>query len=97
MNDFKENVTSDAFWLKTLYIIGFFIVYRVLDLVLLLITLVQWVFRLVSGEPNASLTEFGQALGEYVKQIIHYLSGASDEKPFPFQDWPNSKEKASAE
>ena len=37
MNDFKENVTSDAFWLKTLYIIAFFIVYRVLDLLLLLI------------------------------------------------------------
>lgn len=91
MNDFKENVTSDAFWLKTLYTVGFFIVYRVLDLVLLLITLVQWAFCLLSGGPNGSLAEFGQALGEYVKQIIHYLSGASEEKPFPFQDWPDNK------
>lgn len=91
MSDFKENVASDAFWLKTLYIALFFLVYRVLDLVLLLITIVQWIFRLLSGSPNESLAEFGGALGIYVQQIVHYLSGANDEKPYPFQDWPGTK------
>lgn len=90
MSEFKTNVTSDAFWLRTLYVIGFFLVYRVLDLLLLLITVVQWFFTLFAGKPNNELAEFGGSLGIYVQQIVHYLSGNSDEKPFPFQDWPAS-------
>ena len=88
MSDLKESVTSDAFWLKTLYLIGFFIVYRVLDLVILLLGAVQWGFRLLTGEANRELASFGGSLGTYVGEIIHYLSGASEEKPFPFKDWP---------
>ncbi|MCA6062380.1 DUF4389 domain-containing protein [Thalassolituus marinus] len=91
MNDFKENIASDAFWLRTLYIALFFLVYRVLDLVILVVTILQWVFRLLSGAPNASLTEFGHSLGVYAGEIIHFLSGASDEKPYPFKDWPDNK------
>ncbi|MAK91709.1 MAG: lipase [Oceanospirillaceae bacterium] len=92
MNDFKENVTSDAFWLRTLYIALFFLVYRVLDLVLLVVTLAQWVFRLLSGQPNEALASFGKSLGIYIQQIVHYLSGSSEEKPFPFKDWPADDE-----
>ncbi|WP_419810735.1 DUF4389 domain-containing protein [Bacterioplanoides sp.] len=88
MSDLKDNVTSDAFWLKTLYLIGFFIVYRVLDLVILLLGAVQWGFRLLTGEVNTELAAFGGSLGTYIGEIIHYLSGASEEKPFPFKDWP---------
>lgn len=93
MSDLKDSVTSDAFWLKTLYLIGFFVVYRVLDLVVLLIGAVQWVFRLLTGEVNPALAEFGDSLGQYIGQIIHYLSGASEDKPYPFRDWPDSKAK----
>lgn len=91
MSDLKQNVTSDAFWLRTLFVVLFFLVYRVIDLILLLLTVVQWLFRLLSGEPNEALQQFGNSLGIYVQQIIHYLTGASDEKPYPFKDWPDSK------
>lgn len=91
MSDLKENVTSDAFWLKTLYLVGFFIVYRILDLVVLILGAAQWLFRLLTGEVNTALAQFGAGLGTYNGQIIHYLSGASDEKPFPFKDWPDTK------
>jgi len=73
MSELKKSVASDAFWLKTLYLVGFFVVYRVLDLVLLLLTIAQWGFQLVSGA-----------------QVVHYLSGASEDKPYPFQDWPDA-------
>lgn len=97
MSEFKSNVTSDAFWLKTLYTVGFFLVYRVLDILLLLVTLVQWVFTLLTGSPNTALAEFGASLGVYVQQIVHYLTGSSDEKPFPFQDWPQRLPEDNAE
>ncbi len=88
MSEFKSNVRSDAFWLRTLYVVAFFLVYRVIDLLLLLLTVVQWFFRLFTGQPQAELAVFATALGVYVQQIVHYLAGSSEEKPYPFQDWP---------
>lgn len=91
MSDLKDNVTSDAFWLKTIYLIGFFVVYRILDLVILVLGAAQWGFRLLTGDVNPMLAQFGDSLGIYIGQIIQYLSGATEEKPYPFQDWPESK------
>lgn len=88
MSEFKSNVTSDAFWLRTLYVVAFFFVYRVIDLLVLLLTVVQWFFRLFTGQPHQELAIFATALGVYVQQIVHYLAGRTEEKPYPFQDWP---------
>lgn len=88
MSNFKSNVTSDAFWVRTLYLVGFFLVYGVLDLLVLLLTVAQWLFVLLTGKPNEALAGFGGSLGIFMKQIIQYLTGSTAEKPFPFQDWP---------
>jgi len=87
----NNNLTSDAFWLKTLYLILFYTVYRVLDIVILLIVVVQWGFELLSGEPNPSLRAFSASLAAYVQQIIAYLGSADEQKPYPFTDWPSQE------
>lgn len=92
MSELKKNATSDAFWLRTLYTIGFYVVYKILDLVILLLILVQWVFRLTTDEVNPELAKFGDGLGSYIGQIIRFISGSSDDKPYPFQDWPETQE-----
>ena len=91
MSDLKDNVTSDAFWLKTIYLVGFFVVYRILDLVILFLGAAQWGFRLLTGDVNPALAQFGDSLGAYIGQIVQYLSGATEDKPYPFQDWPESR------
>lgn len=88
MNKFKDTVTSDSFWVKTLFVVMFFIVYRVLDIVLLLATLGQWLFTLITGSPHPSLVKFGASLGLYLQQITFFLTSVNEEKPYPFQDWP---------
>src|SRR5690554_3160431 len=92
MNKIKDTVTSDAFWVKTLFVVMFFIVYRVLDIVLLLATLGQWLFTLITGSPHPALVKFGASLGLYIQQITFYLTSVSEDKPYPFQDWPKLKE-----
>lgn len=84
----KENIKSESFWLRSLFMILFLIVYRIVDLVVLLIAVCQWLFVLITGDANSSLTRFSASLGQYVAQIINYLGHESDEKPFPFSDWP---------
>lgn len=90
MSEVKKSLASDAFWLKTLFIILFSVVYRILDIVVLLLVIVQWGFRLTTGEVNPALNEFSNGLANYVAQILRYITGNDDTKPFPFTDWPST-------
>lgn len=74
--------------LKLLYLILFYVIYRFTHFLLLLIAIVQTVLSLFSGEPSQSIRQFGKNLGVYLQQISEFLSYASEEKPYPFSDWP---------
>jgi len=87
----QNNLTSDAFWLKTLYLVLFYSIYRVLDVLILLSVIVQWGFELFTGEANPSLQQFSASLAKYIQQIIAYLGSADEQKPYPFTDWPTQE------
>jgi len=74
--------------LKILYLIFFYLVYGVTDIALIIIAIIQTLLNLFTDGPSESLQQAGKSLGIYVKQITEYLSYASEEKPFPFSDWP---------
>jgi hypothetical protein len=77
--------------IKILYLILFCIIYGLTDIVLFTIVFVQTLLNLFTGEPSESLKDFGKSLGIYLKQISEFLSYASEEKPYPFSDWPQAK------
>lgn len=89
MSDIKQSIKSDSFWLRTLFIIVFSVVYRILDVVVLFLVVVQWGFTLITGEVNPALNQFSAGLSCYIAQIVRYISGNTETKPFPFTDWPN--------
>lgn len=89
MSDMKQSIKSDAFWLRTLFIIAFSVVYRVLDVVVLFLVVIQWGFTLITGQVNPALDQFSAGLSCYIAQIVRYISGNTETKPFPFTDWPN--------
>ena len=84
----NSNLTSDAFWVRTLFMIAFWFVYRIAGFILLLCTVAQWFSQLFAGEQIGGLTEFSASLGKYIRQISDYLTQVSEEKPYPFTDWP---------
>lgn len=77
--------------LKLLYLILFYFIYRITDLVLLVVMIIQAGLSIFTGEPSDSIKLFGRSLGAYLAQISLFLSYASEEKPFPFSDWPDAK------
>lgn len=83
----------DPYMLRLCYAVGFYFVYRLLDIVVLLITIIQFGHQLLIGEPHAELKRFGEALGTYIAQIIQYLAWSGNKKPYPFSDWPSLDEK----
>jgi len=74
--------------LKIAYLFLFYCIYGFTDVVLLVMTLIQTLLNIFTNEPSQSLTRVGVSLGLYVKQITEFLTYASEEKPFPFSDWP---------
>ncbi len=91
MSEMKQSIESDAFWVRTLFIIMFSIIYRILDVVVLFMVVVQWGFTLVTGQVNPALNQFSDGLANYIAQIVRYITSGTEAKPFPFTDWPTPK------
>ena len=87
-SELKTNMAKRQTWLRGLYMLLFFVLYHVVEVVLGAVVLLQFLFTLVTGETNARLLQFGQSLSRYVYQILHFLTFNREEMPFPFNDWP---------
>ena len=84
----KENLRSKNNWIRGLYILLFAILYGIAEIVLWAIVLYQFGSQLLAGHPNNRLLAFSRGLNAYIYQILQYISYRSDEKPYPFADWP---------
>ncbi len=85
---FVASVSSADFWLRLLYILLFALAWQVCELLLLVVVIVQIGFRLFQGEANVRVAGLGNSLSQYAWQIGRYVSGASEQKPWPFMEWP---------
>jgi hypothetical protein len=85
----KQNILSGHQWLRMLFMLGYILASWVLVLVLLAVVLVQTLIVLIVGETNHNLRRFGIVCGVFMHQIIHFLVYGSDDKPFPFSDFPD--------
>ena len=78
-------------WVRALFVILFALIYSVAEIVIFTVVLVQFGFVLITGERNKKLLDFGANLSTFVYQILRYVSFNTDDKPFPFTDWPSVK------
>jgi len=88
MSEFQENISRTGTWLRLVYMLLFALVFWVCKLVLLVLAVIQFLSLLLSGEKNEELDRFARSFSQYLGQVTAYLSLASDERPFPFADWP---------
>lgn len=90
MSENKQSCENLA--LRVLWTALFVLVWRVAELVLLAVVLVQLVYRLFKGRPHVDVMNFGDSLSQYLAQIGRFGSFHSDEKPWPFADWPTPRQ-----
>ena len=88
MNDTKNAPKYESIVLRVFWMLVFLLVWQVAQLVLGGLVLVQLIYRLVYGAPNAGLMNFGDSLGLYLAQIGRFGSFHTEQKPWPFADWP---------
>jgi hypothetical protein len=89
MDAFKRTITSPDYWLRLIYTLLLALAWQITELLLVAVTILQLVFKLISGEPNPRLTGFGNSLSQYAWQIGRFVTFASDQKPWPFMEWPD--------
>ena len=90
MSGCKQN--CEGLILRIVWIALFVLVWQVAELVLLAVVVVQLAYRIFTGRPNVDAMNFGDSLSQYLAQIGRFGSFHSDEKPWPFADWPTPRE-----
>lgn len=75
-------------WFRLLFVLLFAVIYSIAEIVLFFTVIVQFGFVLITGQRNDKLLEFGAALSEFIYQILRYVTFNSEDRPFPFSDWP---------
>ena len=84
-----ENIKKPSIWvnffLKVIYLIFLNFIIPFLGF----ITLLQLLFSLGSKKPNDNLISFSKKISIYIYQIINFITYSSDERPWPFNAFPD--------
>ncbi|MBB3168634.1 DUF4389 domain-containing protein [Simiduia aestuariiviva] len=84
----KGNVLSPDHWIRLFFMILFGFVLQVASLVVGVVVVLQFLFALLTGSDNENLRSFGASLTRYIADTLKFLTYNSEDKPFPFADWP---------
>ena len=90
----KHNLLSPELWMRFVFMLitGLFV--QLAAALMWVVVLVQFIFVAITGEPNGNLRRFAASLAIYIFQCWQFLSFGSNDKPYPFQDWPAGDENA---
>jgi len=87
-DDLKTNVSDMNVWLRLVFMLLFSAIYFVTRMVLVAVIVLQFLWVLFTADKNPALLSFGAQLSTFVYQIYHYLTFNTEQRPFPFSDWP---------
>ena len=76
-------------WLRLLYAIGFgFIAWVMFWLIALLFAPLHYIVLAITGKPNEELRDMTLRAVHYLVELLVFVTGAGDEKPFPLGPFP---------
>ena len=85
----KTNLSDPNIWTRGLYMLLMAIAFGVTEALMAIVAIFQFLSALVTREISKPLHEFGANLSAYAYQIAQFVTFQTEEKPFPFADWPN--------
>lgn len=84
----KQHLAARPTWTRGLFMLLFAVVFWVAEFLLLATAVFQFGFVLFTGRCNKRLLDFGEGLSRLFYEVVAYLTFNTEEKPFPFSDWP---------
>jgi len=92
----KEHLTEHGIWVRALYMALFAVIYSVAKVILVAVVVFQLATKLLTGKVNGQLLGLGKNLSVYIYNILLFLTFNSEEKPYPFGDWPGESAQTTA-
>lgn len=74
--------------MRAVFMLAFWIASRVVLIIVIALALFQLICTVITRRPNEKIIRFGRNLGVYLSQIVNFLTYNTEQKPWPFQDWP---------
>ena len=91
-----DHLSETSTWIRLLHMILFGVIFRITEWVIFLIAVVQILFKLFTGEPNPRLRSLGRSLAGYVRETAAFLTFDTEDRPYPWSDWPSGEETKAA-
>jgi len=96
-DELKSNLLSPQHWLRLIFMLMFVVLLYIASTVIGVLVALQFLFALITGKDNTNLRSLGDSISTYIFQALQFLTYNSDQKPFPFSEWPSrSSEKAAS-
>ena len=87
--DIPKRLRNGQTWGRlVLMLVYFLVVFEIALLLVGLIMLFQFFYRLIQGQDAERLQSFTSDLNTFIHATLQYITFNTDEKPFPFCDWP---------
>lgn len=82
------NLLNPSVWIRLVFMAIIALLLMVARVVIWVVALLQFLMVLIAGRDNDNLRNLGQGVSKWAYQGLLFLTFNSDEKPFPFSDWP---------
>ena len=87
-----DQVKEPSIWIRGLYMLLFVIITRLTEVIIGLVMFIQFILKAATGNTNKNLVTFGNQLSQYLFAIVQFQTFNTEDKPFPFNQWPQVEE-----
>ena len=89
--EMRENLIDEGIWMRGVFMVLFLIAYNIVESLILLVALFQFVAVLFTGRVNETVLRLGNNLSFFALETFQYLTFNSNLRPFPFSPWPDEE------
>ncbi|BAW79506.1 hypothetical conserved protein [Candidatus Nitrosoglobus terrae] len=86
--DIVQHLKNPVFWKRFLLIILFTFVYILTEATVWVMIIFLIFYNLFTGGSNERAATFARQTSAYIYHILLYLTYNTDDRPFPYSDWP---------
>jgi heme/copper-type cytochrome/quinol oxidase subunit 2 len=84
----KPGYSDQGFWFRLIFMLVYWVVLNIFITVFGILLVIVSVIKLGSKHEAVTLSVWLKNVTTFIQQIFLFLSFEEDEKPFPFQPWP---------
>ncbi len=89
-----SGVRSGHYWIRGALMVLFYLVLWFVRFIVLALALFQFGSAIVVGRPNERVKPFARQLGAYMRQLVEFVTWASELRPYPLSPWPGETAEA---